>query len=562
MIININIVLGLVNSLSLMFVIAFLLSLTKPFRTTVYGEVQSIWGKATLAIVFGAIGILGTYYGFRVDGAIANSRAVAVVAAGLLGGPFVGIGAGLIAGVHRYAIDIGGFTALSCMISTVLEGCIGAIFYRYFVRAKERWLVGFWATVIAEVMQMSLILAIARPYAAAVELVGKIGVPMIIVNAIGVSLFILLNESIYRDRARQAVLQSELALRIAEETLPFLRQGFNRETALRACQIIYSEAQVDAVALTSTEEILAHVGCGADHHLPGVKVQTSLTLHVLENGQVQVAQSADDISCTHADCPLQSAVIVPLRNGRQVIGALKLYRRQANSISSVERHLAQGLAKLFSTQLELAEKDLQERLLAKAELKALQAQINPHFMFNALNTIVSFCRTQPETARRLLLHLSDFLRLNFVETQDFVPLSKEIEHVEAYLEIEKARFGSRLEVRYDLKCEDFELPPLILQPLVENAVRHGILPAEDGGILSIAATSDAHGHTVCISDDGVGFDVNNMVASGTGIGLNNVDRRLRSLYGIQSGLSMDSKPGHGTVCTVRIPRGGAQLHAG
>ncbi len=137
-----KIILGLINSLSLMCVIAFLLSNTAPFQRTMYGDSQSKWGKVFLALVFGLFGVLGTYHGFPVEGAIANSRAVAVVAAGLLGGPAVGIGAGLIAGVHRYAIDIGGFTALACGLSTVLGGVVGALMHPIFSRRAR---VGQWA---------------------------------------------------------------------------------------------------------------------------------------------------------------------------------------------------------------------------------------------------------------------------------------------------------------------------------------------------------------------------------------------------------------------------------
>lgn len=552
--IHIKIILGLVNSLSLMFVIAFLLSNAKPFRRAMYGDKQTLRGTILLSVVFGLFGVLGTYHGFPVDGAIANSRAVAVVAAGLWAGPTVGIGAGLIAGLHRYAIDIGGFTAFACGLATVVKGLVGAFAHRYFIRAKHRAVVGFWATVIGESMQMLIILALARPFAAAVSLVEKIGLPMIFMNAVGVALFVLLQETIYRDREREAAYQSELALKIANKTLPILRRGLSSATAAAACKIIFAETEVDAVTITEGREILSHVGAGADHHRVGEEIQTHLTELVLGTGQRQEAQMAHEIGCPHPGCPLQSAIIVPLTLKGAVVGSLKLYRTKNQAVTPVERQLAEGLGSLFSTQLELAEKDMQEKLLASAELRALQAQINPHFLFNALNTVVSFCRTQPETARRLLLNLADLLRQNFVHPPDMVTLSKELEHVEAYLEIEKARFSSKLQVEYDLKSEDFLLPPFILQPLVENAVRHGIQPHPRGGVLHIASETNGACHIVTIQDSGVGFDVNNAVYSGNGIGLSNVSQRLRSLYGPHFGLDIQSVPGLGTTCQVRIPR--------
>lgn len=306
--------------------------------------------------------------------------------------------------------------------------------------------------------------------------------------------------------------------------------------------------------MTVGREIMAHVGAGADHHHAGQAIQTRLTELVLSTGSQQEAQVTEEIGCTHPECPLQSAIIVPLTLRGTVVGSLKLYRIKSQAITPVERQLAEGLGSLFSTQLELAEKDMQEKLLASAELRALQAQINPHFLFNALNTVVSFCRTQPETARHLLLNLADLLRRSFVHNPDMVTLSKELEHVEAYLEIEKARFSSKLAVEYDLQSEDFLLPPFILQPLVENAVRHGIQPHPRGGVLHIAALSSSTCHTVTIRDSGVGFDVKNAVCSGNGIGLANVNQRLRSLYGPQFGLDIKSALGQGTICEVRIPR--------
>ena len=545
---------GLVNSLSLMFVITFLLSKTSSFKNLVLNEKNSFDNKIFLTIIFGLFGIFGTYYGFHIDGAIANSRAIGVVVAGLFGGPFVGIGAGLIAGIHRWAIDIGGFTAFACMLSTICEGIMGSIAYKYRNKVKRKWVLGFYITIIAEILQMLIIISVSRPYEAAVNLVSKIAIPMTLINSMGTALFILLLESIYKEQQREAALQSELALRIADKTQAILRKGINKDTALATCNIIYSLAKVDAVAITKGSEILAHVGIGSDHHLPGENIKTFATKNVLGKKKSVIVENKMEIGCSHKDCQLNSAVIMPLTKKDEVIGVLKIYKIKENAISTVDIQLAEGLAKLFSTQIELAEIDYNAKLLSKAELKALQAQINPHFLFNALNTIVSMCRIDPETARKLLINLSNFLRESFKDQEDMVDIHDEIKHIEAYLEIEKARFGEKLNVIYNIKSGNFKIPHLILQPLVENAVKHGIYPKKGGGTIYLTVEENGENYSIEVSDNGIGFHESIEKPVNNGIGIENIDKRLKTIYGDEYGLKIESQQSLGTKVLLNIPK--------
>ncbi|MCG4586656.1 histidine kinase, partial [Anaerosalibacter bizertensis] len=172
----------------------------------------------------------------------------------------------------------------------------------------------------------------------------------------------------------------------------------------------------------------------------------------------------------------------------------------------VEKELALGLAQIFSTQIELSKVDFQREMLVKSELKALQAQINPHFLFNAINTIVSLIRTQPDNARNLLIHLGNYFRNNLQEGNDEVELHKEIENINSYLEIEKARFGDKLKIIYNIPEEiDCLLPPLLLQPIVENAVKHGVLEKIEGGTVEITAIDNEIETELIVKDDGVGM---------------------------------------------------------
>ena len=545
---------GLINSLSLMFVITFLLSKTPSFKNLILNERNTFYNKIFLTIIFGLFGIFGTYYGFPINGAIANSRATGVVVAGLLGGPIVGIGSAFISGIHRWAIDIGGFTAIACMLSTICEGIIGSIAYKYKNKVKRKWLLGFYITTLAEIIQMFIIILVAKPYTAAISLVCKIAIPMTFVNSLGVALFIILLESIYKDQEREAALQSELALKIANKTQAILRNGINTKTALATCNIIYEIAKVDAVAITNGSEILAHVGIGSDHHIPGEMIKTTATRNVLNMNKSIIVESKDQIGCSEKKCPLNSAVIAPLVKKDKVIGVLKIYKLKEKGISSVDLQLAGGLAKLFSTQIELAEIDHHAKLVSRAELQALQAQINPHFLFNSLNTIVSMCRINPETARSLLINLGNFLRESFKEEEDMVDIDKEIKHVEAYLEIEKARFRERLKVVYHINSRNFKVPHLILQPIVENAVKHGIYPKKEGGTISITIGEDVRDYNIEVSDDGIGFQGSFKRLNNNGIGIKNIDKRLRTIYGDEYGIKIESQRSLGTKVLFNIPK--------
>lgn len=548
---------SLLNNLGIIVMISFLLTKIPLFKLLVIDRKRiGIKGELALAVVFGLFGILATYNGFPVKGAIANARVVGVVAGGIVGGPVVGIGAGIIAGVHRYAIDIGGFTALACGVATIVEGFIGGYSGRFFKGNRIKPTSAFMIGVVAEITQMALILLIARPFHASLELVKIIIIPMTLLNSLGIALFIMITQNIYNEKEREAASQAQSVLVIANKTLSYFRLGLNYESAHWAVQTIYQHTNSVAVAITNTEKILGFIGLGEDHHKPGMEIKTLLAKKVIETGSYSVGHTKFDIGCNHKNCKLSSAIMVPLKNGEVSIGSLVFFSKSPHGISSLDVELATGLAQLFSTQIELSNIEKQKRDLHKAELKALQAQVNPHFLFNAINTIVSFCRTKPETARELLLHLGDFFRKNLQKNNDFVTLDTEIGHVKSYLAIEKARFGNKLEVEFNIgENVSCYVPPLILQPIVENAVKHGILPKRNGGKILIDAVKKDDEVLLSVKDDGVGMGINGRGndPKGCGIGLNNVHERLINLYGEKYGINIDSVHGEGTSISMVIP---------
>jgi two-component system LytT family sensor kinase len=350
---------------------------------------------------------------------------------------------------------------------------------------------------------------------------------------------------------------------IAHETLPILRRGLNEETALKTAEIIQKVADVAAVAITDKEKVLAYLGAGCEMHQPGDKILTEATKQVLQTGFHKVVQTTKELNCsiTDCDCPLGSAVIVPLKYRDEVVGSLKLYQTTDGHLPPHIIRFALGIAQLLSIQIELAELDRQTQLLTKAKLDALHAQINPHFFFNILNTIIMYNRTNPQRARRLLVHLANYFRQTLKRKGHFVLLREELESVHTYLALEKARFGRKLNIIQDIpeSYAEYLVPVLCLQPLVENAVKHGISPKIENGAVKITARLEGKFLEISVMDDGVGIpqEIIPLVlqpgyGSGNGVGMSNVHERLKRLYPNNPGLIIHSQENKGTTVSFKV----------
>jgi len=561
----------MLERVGILLIVVFLLSRMKSFRQIIHHE-HRLKEKLLLIAIFGAFGIISNYTGIKIshgaiasqawqanvdyESALANTRVLGVVLGGLLGGPLVGFGTGLIAGVHR--ITLGGFTAVACGDSTIMAGLItGLLGARMRRKGKSMTWRAVAIGIVMECAQMGIILLAARPFEPALELVRVIGIPMIVINGFGTLLFMLFVQSIVQEEERTRALQTHKALHIADQTLPFFRQGLSEYSCREVAEILLRTTHADAISITNRQQVLAHVGIGSDHHIPMQSLSTQLTRNVLEHGRLLKAKTREAIQCNHEGCPLQAAIVLPLQVHQRTVGTLKLYFTNPLQMDRVEQELAEGLGKLFSTQLELAEAEQQSRLLKDAEIKALQAQVHPHFLFNAINTISALCRTDPETARKLLLQLGVFFRSNLQGArQMLIPLRKELEHVEAYLTLEKARFPGKYTVELDIDpaLEEVLLPPFTLQPLVENAVRHafGPLKGKRVGHVTIAAFREAERMVLVAEDDGIGFAEELLAtvgrqkvksASGTGTALHNIKKRIEEIY--QGAASFEIASGSG-----------------
>lgn len=566
----------MLERLGIIVTIAFILTRFRFFRDMIYHDKLNRTQQVTAIVFFGFFGIIGTYSGITFntdtlefnrwanelapDEAIANSRVIGVVIAGLLGGYRVGIGAGLIAGIQRFTL--GGFTAIPCGLATIIAGVISGIFHRKtkHVKLSRALLIG----ASAEAVQMGIILLLAKPFEKALSLVDMIGVPMILANGIGTALFLLIIQNVVSEEEKAGALQAQKALRIADQTLGHLRKGMNFESAAAVCNILHREVNVIATSVTDQTQILAHIGGGDDHHRPNHPIQTAITQRVLKEGKLVVAKNKD-VHCVKKDCPLGAAIIAPLKQRGATIGTLKFYFQSEKEITNVVIELISGLSTLLSTQLEIADADKAYQLAKEAEIKVLQAQISPHFLFNSLNTIVSLTRIDPGKARKLLISLSHFFRQNLTgTTEKWTSLSHELKHVQAYLSIEEARFVNKLRVIYDIDEDLLEqlIPPLTLQPIVENAIKHGIKEMENNCVITISIKGDPHGIKVSVLDNGKGIENGRlerlgkqMLSSegGTGVGLYNVNRRLILMFGEETALAIQSKRQKGTKISFTLP---------
>ncbi len=355
-------------------------------------------------------------------------------------------------------------------------------------------------------------------------------------------------------------IQSEQILSIANESLAYLRRGLDYETAEEVCRIILKEAELAAVAITDTERILGFAGIGEGHHFPGGPILTRATRETLRDKEHRILPTKEEIGCSEPDCMLKAAIVVPLVQRDKAVGTLKFYYTTPRMLNETQIAMAEGLAQLLSTQLELAELDRQTQLATRMELKALQAQINPHFLFNTINTIAMLIRTDPEQARILLREFASFYRMTLEVGDHPITLGREFEYVRSYLMFERARFGQRIRVTEELSPEvvDVEVPAFVVQPIVENAVKHG-MPAD--GVLHIHLSARRNGRDLLIevSDDGVGISEADLpkvlepgFGKGLGIALKNVDDRLKGYFGADSGVEVTSEQGKGTLVQLHV----------
>ncbi|WP_274601585.1 sensor histidine kinase [Clostridium rhizosphaerae] len=519
-----------VDRATLLLICLFIITRMRVFKDIFIKENYERKDYVFICVVFSLFAVLATYTGLNVEGSLVNVRTITIVSGGIIFGPIVGIVTGLISGVHRYLIDINGITSIPCLISSIAAGVVSGYINKK-VKRKYRWIAGIAAGMLSETITMTLILLLSKPHALGYDIVSKIAIPMIL-GQISVGFIVLLVQSVEDDKEKIAAKQAKLALDIANKTLPYFRD-INSDSLNKICNIIKEDIQADAVAITDTKYILAYVGVGEEYYNIGHEIITDVTKKAINSGEIIIRNEDLGDKSTR----LKSAIVIPLKEKNDIIGALKIYYLKEYKITYSLQTLAIGLSQIISTLMEVSKIEQMKEMANKAEIKALQTQINPHFLFNALNAITSSIRINPDKARELITTLSSYLRYNLELNGEFIDIKKELKQVMDYVEIEKARFGNKLSVVYDIDEVEIKIPSLIIQPLVENAIVHGILNCKGGGTVKINVKDEKEKVKIEIVDSGIGIseEIIERVYNGSmpenKIGVYNVHSRLKLIYG-------------------------------
>ena len=524
----------LFNNLGYIIAIAFFFTKLKSAKDIFTHKKYSKKDVFILSTFFSILAIIGTYTGADYRGALVNVRNIGVVVGGILAGPEVGVLSGFIAGLHRLFIDVDPITTAPCAIATMLGGFLTAYLYKK-CNEKNFYLYGFLGGFLVENLSMLLILIMGKDFDLAKDIVSNIYFPMILANAVGVSIVLLIIQDIIEEKDIIAGKQAKLSLEIANKTLPYFSNG---ESLNEVCKIISDSLGAKAVVITNEKYITASYSTSEDFKIAHTDIKSEVTKQVLKTGKLCIIGQCDDVK--YFQCvtgKIKSCIISPLFQGDKVSGTLKIYFDTKENVTASNQYLVEGLSLLISTQLELSSVENLKTMAKEAELKALQTQINPHFLFNALHTTSFFVRKDPNKAREIIIDLSTYLRYNLENSCKLVPLEMELEQVKAYFNIEKARFGEKISLNIDVdeNVKNISIPSLIIQPLVENSIKHGLLKKREGGFVNIIAKKENEGCFITIEDNGIGIDqkiIDNLDDRiDKNIGLKNVHNRIKLIYG-------------------------------
>lgn len=532
MISHFDMLLAVFDRAALMLICLFFLTRTRLFRQLLHKDDHSPLEKMAVIVIFSLFALFSTWSGIHVDGSLLNVRIIAVMAGGILFGPWVGVITGTVAGLHRFLIDMDGVTSVPCLITSIVAGCVSGAINRRVPKA-QRWRIGIIGGMLCEALTMVLILLWAKPVSLGLSIVSEIALPMILGSS-SIGLIVLLVQSVEGEKEAIAARQAKLALEIANKTLPLFR-NVNSDSLRRVCEIICHDINADAVAITNKTQILAYVGYGEHNYQNGDEGISPTTAQAMSSGKIIIKNNDE----AHRTKDIHSMIVIPLREKGNVTGTLKIYYRRAHRITGSLREMAIGLSQIISTQLEVSRAEQLREMANKAELRALQSKINPHFLFNALNAINSSIRLNPDTARQLVINLSRYLRYNLeLNDDETIDIKRELWQVKDYIAIEQARFGDKLTMIYDIDDDlHFSLPSLLIQPLVENAIVHGIQPCRGKGVVTLSVKACGDQVRIAVRDTGPGIsdEVMRRVAAnempGNKIGLLNVHHRVRLLTG-------------------------------
>lgn len=535
--------------ISIFLMVLMLLNQFPVFRNTLGARELAPRQSAVFILLFSLMGICGTYWNVAEANGIINFRAVGIMLGGFLGGPLVGTAVGLVVGGFRaFVIPVGDSYVRGGL--SLAQGILAGLLSQTVKKGRPLWWSSLRTAVFIEILFWSAFLLFAE-HSNTEDVLLRLALPISVSNSMGVAFFIgLLENSVYGAdmRIMKATREAFDSIHILFEEMRGGLGEFNvSRIADLMCQMM---PQITWAAVVYHGKVYT----AQQFHNQKEALQGEAEIRILQSMKTMPA--------------LPHILSVPVKDGNGTVGEIMAAKSGASMppygesyFYRREKEYLQGIAQLISSIHEYERMKQEKELLAEAEIRALQAQINPHFLYNTLNTISFYIRDNPETARNLVSYLSDYFRHSLSRPDAFIPLSEEVHVIACYMKLEQARFGDRLRVMYKLNGkENIEVPPLLLEPLVENAVIHGVLPLPEGGRIQVGLIDRGTHVKLYVADNGVGIPRGKRKRllidqrQRDRIGLINVHQRLLSLYGPESGLHILSKPGKGTIVYMTIPK--------
>lgn len=534
---HIVLLLPLMERMLIIWFAAYLFSQTSLFWNIVKSR-STVMDKLGFVVFFSGIAILGTYLGINLDdGAIANIRPLGAIVAGLIGGPGLGAAVGAIAGIHRFSL--GGITGLACGLATVAEGLVGGLVGKYykqdFLNVKSAIVAG----VLGELTQIAFVLALTKPIEKAIAIEQVVGIPMIVVNTIGVIGFVAVIRDVFQKYNGMIIAQFNRFVELEQTIAQYMNQSIQEDNAQLIIQEIAKRTDLKGLIMADDDRLLSATVPIAEAEL----VRDKLVKEKLAEGyklKVSNNRSSAYYYCVSiGENFLDQKLWIGIKLLNKPFYDPFIYNFARSLAILIENQRAQNAVRQY------------EEEMAKAQLKALKAQIQPHFLFNSLSTIASLCRTDALKARDLIIDLAQFFRKTIEEESNFSTLENELEAIEAYLRIEKARLGERLQISYaiDEAALENEVPCFCIQPLVENAIKHGISKRIEPGLVHLKCTLEGNLLSIEVQNS----KPTETACKGCGHAVNNIKERLFHIYGGAAGLQLDLDHEAMVVAKLLIP---------
>jgi two-component system, LytTR family, sensor histidine kinase LytS len=550
---------------SFFIVMLFLLSHYTAFNRLFYRKGLTRNSELFLIAIIGVISII-CYQIFREAGAPLYLPLIF----GIYSGIFVGTGASFLLAIYLFIVGQPGFTVIICL----LAGPLGALMGLKIPPGRRK---PFYVPLIAGLLTLLGFSKGDKPFISLIpdmisnDAIWYVSIFLYLsVYVAGCFLLISLLETIIADEDKKKALQTNNILKLVGDALDQMRKGITSENARVMCMSLQKSLDIPGVCFIKREECLHFPGPRPHSYPQKTETFRNIQRRVFDEGMVFEGDHTLIFGDCGKDCEFTSLFLLPLNDGHRVESALGFIQSTRQAFSGTEHNLAKGLSLIFSSELTRSKFEVQRIALESAKFKLLQAQINPHFLFNSLNTIAWMTGKDPAKAEELILHLSNFLRQSFDQKGEFVTLKKELEYLKSYLFIEKSRFMEKLQVNFEIddRVLSYSIPPFLIQPLVENSIKHGISKKKDGGTIDIIVEMEGGRGKVIVKDNGLGCTPERLAyilnppaeekedAPRRGIGVGNVRDRITALFGQEAKFEIKSTPGEGTSVSFYFPQKG------